>query len=152
MRMFGERIAERHLWSLSRRSIAAGAGAGIAIAFLPLPIHTVTAVLVALVWRLNLPTTLAATLVINPVTLVPLYLMAYRIGAWLLREPPRRFSFSMSWDWLEHGLGPRWAPFLLGCLVCAVVGGLLTRLTVSQLWRYAVRKKYRLRLRRRASL
>lgn len=148
MRMFGDRIAERHLWSLNRRSVCAGFGAGIAIAFVPLPIHTVSAILVAIIWRLNLPMTLAGTLVINPFTLVPGYVMAYKLGAWLLHKPPRRFNFEMSWRWLEHGLGPRWDSFLLGCLVCAVVGGLLGRILLNQVWRYALIKKYRLRLAR----
>jgi uncharacterized protein (DUF2062 family) len=151
MRMFGDRIAERHLWSLNRRAVCAGFGAGIAIAFVPLPVHTIVAILVAIIWRLNLPMTIAATWLINPLTLVPGYYLAYRLGAWMLREPPRRFAFEFSWRWLEHGLGPRWAAFLLGCLVCAGVGGVLGRLLLDRIWRYALMKKYRLRLARRTS-
>jgi hypothetical protein len=151
LRVFGERIADLHLWSLNRRSITAAFGAGIAIAFIPLPIHTLLAVVVAIVWRLNLPVTLASTWVINPVTLVPAYYGAYRLGTWLLRDEPRNFRFQMSWDWLEHGLGPRWAPFLFGCLVCAVAGALLGRILLEQIWRFAVRRKYRLRRPRSAS-
>jgi uncharacterized protein (DUF2062 family) len=69
----------------------------------------------------------------------------------MLQEPPRRFAFEFSWRWLERGLGPRWAAFLLGCLVCAVVGGVLGRLLLDRIWRYALMKKYRLRLARRTS-
>jgi uncharacterized protein (DUF2062 family) len=153
LRIFGERIAERHLWSLSRRSVTAAFGAGVAIAFIPLPVHTVVAVMVAILWRMNLPVTMAATWVVNPFTLVPVYYGAYRLGALLLHESPRRFSFhELNWYWLEHGLGPHWKAFLLGCLVFAVVGGLLARLLLDLLWRYAIRKQYRLRRERRASV
>jgi uncharacterized protein (DUF2062 family) len=69
----------------------------------------------------------------------------------MLQEPPRRFAFEFSWRWLERGLGPRWAAFLLGCLVCAVFGGVLGRLLLDRIWRYALMKKYRLRLARRTS-
>ena len=151
LRLFGERIAERHLWSLSRRSVTAAFGAGVAIAFLPLPIHTVGAVLVAIVWRLNLPVTLAATWVINPLTIVPGYYAAYRLGAWVLHERPHMFKFELTWRWLELGLGPRWQAFLLGCLICAIVFGVAARLLLDVIWRAALRKKYRLRQLRRAS-
>jgi uncharacterized protein (DUF2062 family) len=150
LRMFGERIAERHLWALNRRAVAAGVAAGFAIAFVPLPVHTVLAVLVALIWRLNLPVTVASTLVINPFTLVPLYYAAYRTGAWVLQEPIRRFKFELSWKWLESGLGPRWKAFLIGCLIFAVVGGVLSRLLVGWLWRGTVARKYHLRQLRRS--
>ena len=150
LRLFGERIAERHLWALNRRSIAAGFGAGVAIAFIPLPVHTLGAVMAAIIWRLNLPVTLVSTLVINPVTVVPVYYGAYRLGSWLLRQPPHDFNFELSWQWLERGLGPVWEAFLLGCLVCALVGGLLGRWLIGTLWRVAVRKQYRLRQLRRS--
>ncbi len=151
LRVFGERIAERHLWSLSRRSVTAACGTGVAIAFIPLPTHTIMAVLAAILWRMNLPVTIAATWIINPFTIVPGFYAAYRLGALIMREPPSSFSFEMSWHWLEHGLGPRWQAFLLGCLVCSIVGGLLARLLLDVVWRLALKKQYLLRRARRAS-
>ncbi len=151
-RIFGERVAERHLWSLNRRAVAAGVAAGVAIAFIPLPVHTVCAVLAAIIWRLNLPVTVVATWTINPFTLVPLYYAAYRVGAWVLQEPTRRFRFELSWKWLESGLGPRWKAFLLGCLIFAVFGGVLRRLLVDWLWRGTVWRMFHLRQTRRARL
>jgi uncharacterized protein (DUF2062 family) len=151
LRLFGDRITQRHLWSLNRRSVAVGAAAGVAIAFIPLPLHTLLAVVVALMWRLNLPVTVASTLVVNPLTIVPVYYAAYRVGALLLQEPVHRFRFKLDWQWLESGLGPRWKAFLLGCAVFAVIGALLSRFLVSLLWRSAVVKKYQLRRERRAS-
>jgi uncharacterized protein len=143
--MFGERITDPLLWSLNRHTITNAFGAGIAIAFIPLPMHMIAAVLAALLWRLNLPVALASTWVVNPFTMVPFYYGAYRLGALLLHKTPRHFTFQLSWHWLEHGLGPLWRPFLLGCLVSAVVFGLLGRWVLELVWRSAVRRKYRTR-------
>jgi uncharacterized protein (DUF2062 family) len=145
LRVFGERVTDPLLWSLNRHAITKAFGAGIAIAFIPLPMHMIAAVLAALYWRINLPVTLASTWVVNPFTMVPFYYGAYRLGALLLHKAPHRFKFQLSWHWLEHGLGPLWAPFLLGCLVSAVVFGLLGRWGLELVWRSAVRRKYRTR-------
>jgi len=151
LRIFGERLMDHHLWSMSRHSITAAFGAGIAIAFIPLPVHTIVAVLAALYWGLNLPVTLASTWVVNPFTVVPCFYGAYRLGALLLHHPTHQFAFHPSWRWLEHGLGPLWKPFLLGCLVSAIVAGLLGRWGLELAWRTVVRRKFRLRHAHRAS-
>jgi uncharacterized protein (DUF2062 family) len=145
LRVFGQRVTDPLLWSLNRHSITAAFGAGLAIAFIPLPVHTVAAVLIALYWRLNLPVVLASSWVVNPFTVVPIYYGAYRLGTLLLHSRPRHFAFQLSWRWLEHGLGPLWKPFLLGCLISAVVSGLLGRWGLEMVWRSAVRRKYRQR-------
>ena len=145
LRVFGARITDPLLWSLNRHSITGAFGAGIAIAFIPLPLHTIVGVLVALYWRVNLPVVLASTWVVNPFTMVPFYYGAYRLGALLLRSTPHQFAFHLSWRWLEHGLGPFLKPFLLGCLVSAIIFGLLGRWGLEMVWRSAVRRRYRLR-------
>lgn len=151
LRIFGERLTDPHLWHVNRRSVTAAFGAGLAIAFIPLPVHTVLGVAVAIWCRWNVAVILAASFIVNPFTAVPVYLMAYRIGALLMHRPEQRFAFSMSWEWLERGLGPAWAPFLLGCAVCGIGLGILGRLTLEFVWRWAVMKKYRARRVHRAN-
>src|SRR5262249_20108314 len=55
----------------------------------------------------------------------------------------RRFAFHMSWDWVQHGLGPMWKPFLIGCGITGAVVGLLGYGLLDLLLSYSARKKYR---------
>ncbi|MFT3905718.1 MAG: DUF2062 domain-containing protein [Steroidobacteraceae bacterium] len=150
-RLFGERLTDPHIWHINRRSVTAAFGAGLAIAFIPLPVHTVVGVGVAIWKRWNLAVILASAFIVNPLTMVPIYLMAYRVGALLLGRSGGHFQFEMSWAWLERGLGPAWASFLLGCAVCGIGLGLLGRFVLEIVWRKAVMKKYQARCAARAS-
>jgi len=143
MRLFGPRIAHPGLWSLQRRSITGAFAAGLAICFVPLPIHLPLAVLVAIMGRFNLPTIVATVFLVNPLTVVPIYYTAYRVGAAVLGLSLQRFKFHLNFDWLQYGLGPIWKPFLLGCLVCAALAAATGWLTLETLWRWRVRYKYR---------
>jgi uncharacterized protein (DUF2062 family) len=138
-------LLDSQLWSLQRRNITVAFGTGLAICFVPLPIHLPLAALVAVIARLNVPVILASTLVVNPLTIVPVYYLAYRVGAAVLGVPPDAFSFELSWDWLQHGLGPLWQPFLLGCAICAALSGLVGWAGLEFIWRRRVRHKYRTR-------
>jgi uncharacterized protein (DUF2062 family) len=44
-----------------------------------------------------------------------------------------------------------WKPFLVGCLVCGVVGGVLGYMGLELAWRWRVAAKYRDRARREPS-
>jgi len=147
--IFGDRLTDSHLWSLNRHSITAAFGTGIGISFIPLPVHLPLVVLAALWWRLNIAVAVTATYLVNPFTMVPVYFAAYRVGAAVLRYRPRHFEFHLTWNWLEHGLGPAWKPFLLGCLICGITCGILGRWALELGWRVATVQRYRTRHQRR---
>jgi uncharacterized protein len=147
LRPFAHWLGDPRLWSLQRRPVARAFGAGLAICFVPLPIHLPLAALVALWARVNVPTIIATVLLVNPLTMVPVYYFAYRVGLAVTDFRAERFRFELSWDWLQHGLGPLWQPFLIGCLVCSVVLGLAGWALVSGLWRWAVIRRKRGKIR-----
>jgi len=146
VRLCGERIADPKLWTLQRRAVTYAFGAGLAICFVPLPIHLLLAVLVALIWRVNLPVMYGTTWVVaNPFTLVPLYYFAYRVGVWILQVPPHHFRFVADWKWFRYALTPVWQPFVVGCLVCAACASVLGWAALELVWRWNVSSRYRSR-------
>ena len=145
VRLFGDRIADPQLWTLHRRGVTYAFGMGLAISFIPLPVHMLLACTLAVLFRLNIPVACAATFIVNPFSIVPLYYCAYRVGALLLQQPRHHFHFVPSLHWLRHGLTPVWQPFLLGCLVCGILAGVLGWLVLECVWRWQVRSRYRAR-------
>ncbi len=145
LRLFGSRVTEPGLWSLQRRSITSAFGLGLAICFVPLPVHLPLAVLVAIARQVNVPTIVGTVFLVNPFTVVPVFYTAYRVGAAVLGEPLKPFHFQFSFEWLQSGLGPLWQPFLIGCLLCALVVGLAGWMGLELLWRWQVRNRYRTR-------
>ena len=143
LRPFKRFLGDPRLWSLQRRTVTPAFGAGLAICFVPLPIHIPLAALVAIFCRIHIPTIMLALIAVNPLTIVPVYYLAYKVGVLVTGAPERRFAFQMSWDWVQHGLGPMWKPFLIGCGLTGALLGLLGYALLDIIWRYSVRKRYR---------
>jgi len=143
LRPFQRFLGDPRLWSLQRRTVTPAFGAGLAICFIPLPIHIPVAALVAIICRIHIPTIMVSLIPVNPVTVVPAYLLAYKIGTWATGTAERQFTFQLSWDWVQNGLGPMWKPFLIGCGITGALTGLIGYALLDILWRYSVRKRYR---------
>lgn len=143
LKPFSRFFVDPRLWSLQRRTVTPAFGAGLAICFVPLPIHIPVAAMVAIFCRIHVPTIMVTLVVANPLTIVPLYLLAYKVGVIVTGAAPSRFQFEMSWDWVQHGLGPMWKPFFVGCGLTGALVGLTGYALLDVLWRYNVRKRYR---------
>lgn len=105
-----------------RASESAACGIGLFWAFIPLPSQMLPAAATAVTLRANLPLTLAWVWVANPFTMPPMFYFNYRLGAWLLGQPQRDWTFEWSWIWLRTvftAIGP---PLYLGS---AVAGGVV---------------------------
>jgi uncharacterized protein len=144
-RMLGPRLTDPRLWAVNRRAITAAFGVGVAISFVPLPIHLVLGLAAAMIWRLNVPAMVGTLLLLNPFTAVPVYYLAYRVGAFLLGVPPGAFAFDLSFDWLQNGLGALWKPFLLGCVICGLIFGFLAYHGLELAWRLSALRRVKAR-------
>ncbi len=82
---FEHLLHDPNLWGIRRRTVVPAFSLGIFVACLPFPGHMVTAALLALVLRINIPVAAVSTWVINPLVMGPLYYLAYQLGSILLR-------------------------------------------------------------------
>ncbi len=145
-----------NLWHLHRRSVAGGVAIGLFCGLIPGPLQMLTAVLLAMLWRVNLPVAAFATLYTNPFTVVPLYLLAHKIGIWVTGAsngtavpvfPEVRWHdwFSTVWEWLMV-LGQ---PLLVGLPILAAGLALLGYVIVRLGWRLMVIWRWRSRAARK---
>lgn len=140
------------MFHLTRRSVAGGTATGLFFAFIPFPGQTLFAVLVAIWLRVNLPLAAVLTWVTNPVTMPPVFYLAYRLGAMILGHPVETTHFEMTWSWVEGTLMNIWPALLIGNLIFATLASVLGYFIVKLAWRFAVVQKWeRRKLARRLS-
>ncbi len=156
---FGGLLQHPNLWHLNRHSVAGGFAAGLFAGLVPGPLQMPCAALLAIPLHVNLPVALLTTLYTNPLTIVPLYVLAYEFGGLLLGargNPAPIRTFEMDWmhiidstrglfDW-TLSLGK---PLLVGLLALALTFAALGYLVVRIGWRVHVTLAWRARRRRR---
>ena len=141
LRPFAPHLRHPSLWRMSRRSVPRGVAVGMFVAVIIPFMHTIIAALLAIPTRANVAVAAVTTLVVNPLTIPPMYYAAYRIGSWELHHEgplvdPRaaeRFSgeLSRALFWIHHASGP----IALGILTIAVAMAVIGYFGASLGWR-----------------
>jgi len=132
-------------FSANRRSVSGGIALGVFLGLLPLPGQTALAVMGALLLRVNLPLAAIAVWVSNPLTFVPLFYFAYRIGAILVDIPVETVPPEGAIAWLSEEIHHRWRPLLYGSLLMATSAASVTYLAISTVWHVVTLRRYRRR-------
>lgn len=129
-------------FSAGRRAVSGGMAVGVFIGLLPILGQTAVAIFAALMLRVNLPLAAVAVWISNPVTFIPIFYFAYRIGAAILNIPPVGLPTEDTWwDWVLLHL----RPLSYGSLLIATSAASVTYLTVSTLWHVLTVQRYRQR-------
>ena len=154
---FGAFLHHPNLWHLNRRSVSGGVAVGLFSGLVPGPLQMLTAACLAIPLRVNLPVALVTTLYTNPFTIVPLYIVAYELGALLTGTPardmtaPPEFSLAQAGAWIE-AMGT-WAlslgkPLAIGLVALATLLAAVGYVAVQVGWRAHVTVAWRKRRRR----
>jgi uncharacterized protein len=105
---FGAFLHHPNLWHLNRHSVAGGVAIGLFSGLVPGPFQMLAAAILCILVKVNLPVALFTTLYTNPVTIGPLYLLAYQIGRIILGvggegevTPAPEMDWSHLGAWLE---------------------------------------------------
>ncbi|HUK04536.1 MAG TPA: DUF2062 domain-containing protein [Burkholderiales bacterium] len=158
----GRRLQHPSLWHLNRRSVAGGVAIGLFAGLVPGPLQMLTAALLAIPLKKNLPVALATTLYTNPLTIAPLYVLAYGYGRILLGSAGDAAAVApFEWDW-EHWIASlqglaAWAlslgkPLAVGLPALALTLAAAGYFAVQVAWRAYVVAAWRARNRRRRHL
>src|SRR5690348_188942 len=157
LRPFAPHLSHPSLWRMSRRSVPRGVAVGLFVAVIIPFMHTVIAALLAIPTRANVAVAAVCTLVVNPLTIPPMYYAAYRIGSWELhhdaplldQQAAERFSSELSrlLFWIHQASGP----IAVGILTIAVAAAVLGYALASFAWRWWARSKWRQRRQARIS-
>jgi len=136
-RLFGDRLFHRHVWGFDRRSVAGGLALGLFVAFTPtIPFQMLLCAIGAILLRVNLFVAVAAIWITNPVTAVPVYLAASRLGRYFF-EHSRLGEFTLTFFGFEGRTGRFMEQGLYvwtGCLVFSCVSACLGYATVCLVW------------------
>lgn len=141
LRLFSRWLGEPNLWHLNRKSAAGAFAVGLFMAWVPVPFQMVLAAGAAILFRVNLPISVALVWLTNPVTMPALFYCAYHVGARLLGMPAVEFNEPLSWSWLMTVMGSIGGPFLLGSAVLGVLSSVCGYISIRALWRYSVLRK-----------
>jgi len=143
LRHFGSLLQDPSLWHLNRRSAAGAFAVGLFVMYLPPLGQMIIAAAAAILFRVNLPISVALVWISNPITIPPMYYFAYLVGSWILGAPAqaRHIGFLLEWrHWLDV-----LAPMTVGCLVCGAVCSALGYIGVQLVWRWRLMRQIRLR-------
>jgi hypothetical protein len=146
--LFGERLQHHNLWHLHRRSVAGGFAVGLFAGLIPgsNPVQFFFAALFAIVFKVNLPVAVITTLYSNPFTIVPIYIAAYAIGAFVTGEASGTMP-EAELHLMDKNVS-EWVPALLDWLISLgkplLVGISLLALLLSFVGYFVIRGGWRL--------
>ncbi len=158
----GPWLQHHNLWHLHRRSVAGGVAAGLFAGLIPgsNPVQFTAGALLAIAGKVNLPVAMLVTLYSNPLTIVPLYFLAFKLGQLALLEgdgalPPMAPGLEDKGfaEWIPAALewlGSVGKPLAVGLPLLALALAVAGYFAVDWMWRLSVRCAWASRKRRRS--
>lgn len=157
---FENSLLHPRLWHINRRSAAGAVAVGMFCGLIPGPFQMLGAAICAAIFRVNLPLAMVTTFYTNPVTIVPLYIVAFAIGQWALPGEHHQFVAPpepgedglIAWmhaliDWMA-GLG---TPLALGLVLLASGLAVASYFAIRLAWRIYLIRAWHQRRQRLAS-
>ena len=151
LRPFAPYLTHSSLWRLNRRSVPRGVALGLFVAVIIPVMHTAIAALLAIPTRANIAVAALFTLIVNPLTIPPIYYAAYRIGAWELHHDSplvspaaaERFSSELGriLFWIHQASGS----IALGVLTIAFGAAIIGYVASALTWRFWSQSRWRKR-------
>lgn len=137
LKIFGNFLNKREIWSLNRKKVVVGVLIGIFVSFLPMPFQMVLSAFLAIIFSANLAISVVLVFISNPITMPPLFYLEYELGNLILKpEVIIEFNFDSMYDNFDQIAISLWT----GALVLGVFSSVICAIVVNFLWIYTVRK------------
>jgi len=144
--ILGKWLHNPNIWHLNRHSVSKALIIGLFWMSIPVPSQMIASAIFAVIFRANLPISVALVWISNPLTMGPIFYFNYLVGAYILgQDATEDLAFELSWHWVVNVLGDLWIPLYLGSAVVGLVLGLMSYLIVKFLWRFHVIKNWKAR-------
>lgn len=154
---YAPRLAEPDLWHLNRRSSARAVAVGLFSGLVPGPFQVLSAVGLSILFRAHFPLAAITTLYTNPLTIVPLYVVAYQYGGLFVAGDQKISALHPpEFDWTADyamqfmaWMGSLGKPLAVGLVLLALTLAALGWLVVRLSWRCHVVWAWQRRQRKR---
>lgn len=151
LHFLGDLLHDPNLFHLNRHSVSVAMFWGLFVAILPIPGQMPVAAAAALLFRCNLPLSVALTWITNPFTMPFFIFITYQMGRLVLQTDPIVLTTpQLSWDWLANEFGHLWKPLLAGSIITGLLFGSLGYLVMQLYWRWHVGYSWKKRQKKRA--
>ena len=104
LRPFRGALSNPAYWTLHRRSVIRAVTTGTVHLLRPFARSPLLAPTAAILLRANLPLSMLTILLVNPLTMVPVFFGAYWVGTVLTGSNLESFDFALTWDWASENL------------------------------------------------
>jgi len=142
----GKWLGNPALWHFHRHSVARAFVIGLFWMSIPMPSQMVAAAITAIIFRANLPISVALVWISNPLTMPPIFYFNYLVGTWILHTPAEpSLHFELSWHWMMTTLDHIWLPLYLGSAVVGIVLGVIFYFLIQCYWRWHVTSRWKQR-------
>ena len=155
IRPFAGRVLRSELWRFTRRSVPRGVALGMLVGIIVPFAQILFASLLCLSVRANVPVAALTTFVTNPLTTPFIWVVAYKIGSWILQvdamtvvAPVNSAMQHSQFDDMLQWLTGATLVTAFGLVILAVVAAALSYLATSLGWRWWIARKRRTRLER----
>jgi len=155
LKPFGQRIWRSDLWRFTRRSVPRGVALGLLVGIIVPFAQILFAALLCLSVRANVPVAALTTFVTNPFTTPLIWVLAYKVGSWLLQvdamtvvAPVNAAMEHSQFDDLLTWLTGATLVTAFGLVVVAVIAASVSYLATSFGWRWWIAHKRKVRLER----
>ncbi|WP_150467473.1 DUF2062 domain-containing protein [Francisella sp. SYW-9] len=114
-------LTNKRLWIANYDTVARGVFVGFFWMMIPLPLQITPAILSAIVFKANIPTTISTVWISNPLTWVPMYLGNYIFGCFLLGIQVNISDWETFGSHMLNHMHDFWQPLFLGSFIAGLL-------------------------------